>query len=339
MQTRLKDIAQELGLSITTVSRALAGYPDVAEHTRRRVLEIARQRGYVPNITARQLQQQRTNVLGFIIPATGPRFSDPFFAELLTGISEEATRHGYDILTATAAPGPDEQEVYRRQVLARRVDGMLLVRTRREDARLSFLAEMGFPAVAFGRTELPLAYPWIDVDGARGLRLAVDHLAQLGHRDIAYLRAPDYLMFDSVRWQGFLEGMAGNGLPVVEDWILHGDLTQRSGHELANRLLDQSHPPTAMLAGNDLMAIGALSAIQSRGLQVGRDISVVGFDDIPPAEHTHPSLTTVHQPIHRIAIMITKMLIDVLAHRPLERSQVLINPHLIARRSTGPAPR
>lgn len=338
MQPRLKDIAEELGLSVTTVSRALAGYSDVAEQTRLRVLETASRLGYVPNVIAQQLQQKRTNVIGFIIPTFGPRFSDPFFSELIAGIGNEAARQGYDVLMATVAPGPDEIDTYRRHVLSGRVDGVLLPRTRLDDQRISFLLEVGFPFVAFGRTELDLDFPWIDVDGIHGLELAVDHLASLGHRQIAYLRAPDILMFDAMRWQGFQNAMARHGLPIQEKWILRSELTQRSGYEFASRLLKSDDRPTAIVTGNDLMALGAMAAAQSLGLEVGRDISIIGFDDIPPAEHAHPPLTTIHQPIYRIATTVTDMLIRLLTNRPLEQRQILMDPKLVVRQSTGPMP-
>lgn len=338
MPPRLKDIAQELGLSVTTVSRALAGYPDVAEGTRQRVREVADRLGYVPNVTAQQLQRRRTNTIGFIVPTFGPRFSDPFFSELLAGIGNEATRQGYDLLISTVAPGPDELELYRRYVYSRRVDGMVVVRTRQKDPRIAFLMAANFPGVAFGRTEDDLDFPWVDVDGVQGLRMAVDHLASLGHRDIAYIHPPTDLMFTRYRQQGLKQGLAARGLPLHQEWLLAGDLTQRSGFQLAGQLLDQPHRPTAIITGNDLMALGAMAAAQQRGLVVGQDLSVVGFDDIPPAEHAHPPLTTVHQPIYEIATMVANMLIRLIEGMALDERHVLIEPELIIRQSTGPAP-
>ncbi len=336
MPPRLKDIAAELGLSITTVSRALAGYPDVAEQTRQRVQEMSQTIGYVPDVTARRLQKQRTNVLGFIIPTFGPRFSDPFFSELLAGIGNEAGRQGYDLLISTVAPGPREVALYRRYVLGRQVDGVLVVRTRSQDTRIDFLADADFPFVAFGHTGQAIDFPWVDVDGVQGQQLAVDQLVELGHRQIAYLRPPQDMMFGKLRWQGFVASMTGHGLPINEDWVLDGDLTQRSGFQLGGKLLDGPEQPTAIVTGNDLMALGAMAAAQQRGLVIGRDLSVVGFDDIPLAEHAHPALTTIHQPIYQIATMATDMLIQILAGNSLEQRQILLQPELIVRQSSGP---
>ena len=338
MPTRLKDIAEELGLSVTTVSRALAGYPDVAERTREQVHETARRMGYVPHASAQRLQKRRTNVIGFIIPTFGQRFSDPFFSELIAGIGNEAGRQGYDLLISTVAPGPSEVEIYRRQTYSRRVDGVLVVRTRRQDPRITFLVENTFPFVAFGSSDQDIDFPWVDVDGAVGTRLAVEHLINLGHRHIAYLGGPPELMFSTLRWQGFQETMARHNVPIPDAWIVPGDLTQNSGHKLAGNLLDVLDRPTAIVATNDLMALGAMAAAQERGLEIGRDLSVIGFDDIPPAEAAHPPLTTIHQPVYHIAITITAMLIQILQNEPLTERHKLLTPNLVVRRSTGPAP-
>lgn len=335
MPPRLKDIAERLDLSVTTVSRALAGYDDVAPQTRERVLAVAREMGYVPDVNAQRLQRQRTGTIGFIVPTFGPRFSDPFFSELLAGIGNESARHGYDLLISTVAPGPAELDTYRRYIFGRRVDGLVVVRTRRHDPRIAFLREQGFPFVAFGHTEDDLDFPWVDVDGAEGVRQAVAYLASLGHRRIGYIRAPADLMFSYLRWQGFQRGMAEAGLPIEPAWIVEGDLSQRSGHEVGGRLLDVVPRPTAVITGNDLMALGLMAVAQERGLVVGRDLSVVGFDDIPPAEHAHPPLTTVHQPVYRIATTITQMLIKLLNGEALEQRQIMLKPTLVIRRSTG----
>ena len=123
----LKQIAEQTGYSVTTVSRALAGYDDVAESTRERIVALAEELGYYPNLTARQLQKRRTDTVGLILPTHGPRFSDPFFSEILAGIGNELARHQFDLLLSTRAPGPEEIDVYRRMVLGRRVDGLIVL--------------------------------------------------------------------------------------------------------------------------------------------------------------------------------------------------------------------
>ncbi|HFD38668.1 MAG TPA: LacI family transcriptional regulator [Anaerolineae bacterium] len=332
----LKDLAANLGLSITTVSRALAGYGDVAEATRRRVQEAAAEMGYVPDATARRLRTGRTDTIGFVIPTSGPRFSDPFFSELLAGIGNEAARHNYDLLVSTRPPGtPEEEATYRRLVESHLVDGLLVVRTRIEDRRIAYLAETGFPFVAFGRSDLDVDFPYVDEDGVQGLTLVVEHLLDQGHRRLAYLSAPQDLMFSFYRRRGLETALQRYGLELPAECDIIGDLTQRGGFRAMNQLLDLPAPPTAVIACNDLMALGAISAAQKRGLTVGRDVAVTGFDDIPLAEHSHPPLTTVRQPIYDIGRRICNMLIRLVRGESLTERHILLKPELVIRESSS----
>jgi len=335
MAVTLKDIAQKVGVSVTTVSRALGGYDDVAEETRRRILQAARELGYRPHTIAQSLQRKRTNTVGFIIPTAGPRFSDPYFTEILTGIGNEAAEHEFDLLVSTRASGAQEKEAYEQMVGSRRVDGLLVVRTRCRDERITYLVESGFPFVAFGRSDLDLDFPYVDVDGTKGLDEATQYLVDLGHRRIAYISAPLDLMFANYRLAGYQRAMERNGLPVQEEWIAIGRLTQEDGYRQGLKLLALKPPPTAIIAANDLMALGVISAAQEQGLTVGRDLAVIGFDNIPLAEHSHPSLTTVHQPIYDIGKMICRTLIQLIKNGEPVQRQVMMEPTLVIRESSG----
>jgi len=319
MPVTLQDIADRLGVSVATVSRALAGYDDVAPATRQRVLQAAQEMGYRPNIIARMLQKQRTDTIGFIIPTHGPRFSDPYFSELLTGVGNKAAEQEFDLLVSTRAPGAEELKAYERMVMERRVDGLLVVRTRQQDQRIAYLIEQRFPFVAFGRSDLGADFAYLDVDGETGLRQLTQHLIDLGHRRIAYVSAPLDLMFASHR------------LEVVAV----GELTERSGYAAGRDFLTQDERPTAIIACNDLMALGVISAAQGLGLTVGHDVAVAGFDDIPLAEHSHPPLTTMRQPIYEIGQRICEMVICLLQGETLEERHVILEPQLVVRKSCG----
>jgi len=335
MAVTLKDIARRVGVSVTTVSRALGGYDDVAEETRQRILQAAREMGYRPHTIAQSLQRQRTDTVGLIIPTAGPRFSDPYFTEILTGIGNEAAEHEFDLLVSTRAPGSQEQEAYERMAGSRRVDGLLVVRTRCRDERITYLVESGFPFVAFGRSDLDLDFPYVDVDSAKGLDEATQYLVDLGHQRIAYISASLNLMFAHYRLTGYKRALERNGLPVQEEWIAIGRLTQEDGYREGSKFLDLEPAPTAIIAANDLMALGVISAAQERGLTVGQDLAVVGFDNIPLAEHSHPPLTTVHQPVYDIGKMICRMLIQLIRNgNPVQR-QVVLEPTLVIRESSG----
>lgn len=335
MVVTLKDIAKETGKSITTVSRALNDYDEVSLATKELVRRVATELGYTPNIFAQRLQKQYTDTIGLIIPTFGPRFSDPFFSELLAGVGNRAASLGYDLLVSTRAPGDEEVKAYCSMAQGRRVDGFVLVRTRRKDARVECLQKVNYPFVAFGRAEETVDFPYVDEDGVYGMRLVTQHLVSLGHQRIACIAPSSKLMFAHYRLQGFKEGLAEASLQADDSLILTGDLTQRGGYEQASRLLDLPSPPTAIAACNDLMAFGAMSAAQDRGLVVGKDISITGFDNIPMAEYSHPPLTTIHQPLYQIGGMVCEMLIHLIRGEKLERQQILLKPELIMRQSSG----
>ena len=336
MAVTLKDIADEVGVSITTVSRGLAGYSDVAEETRQRIQKVASELGYYPNLTARRLQKQRTDTLGFIMPTFGPRFSDPFFSEFIAGIGTEAAEQNYDLLVSTHAPDSEgELNAYTHVVRGGWVDGVIVVRTREDDARIKLLCENVFPFVAFGRTNCSIDYPYVDEDGAAGMQALVQHFVDLGHQRIAFIAPPLGLMFGRFRLHGYTETMQLNKLEIDPDWVVHGDMTQQGGAQAVEKVINLKPRPTAIICCNDLMAIGAMNRIQQAGFQVGKDIAVGGFDDIPLAAYVSPPLTTLHQPIYEIGRRACAMLIEILNGGSPANSHVLLTPSLVVRASSG----
>jgi LacI family transcriptional regulator len=196
------------------------------------------------------------------------------------------------------------------------------------------LQDANFPFVAFGRAEDNLDFPFVDEDGSYGMKLVTEHLTSLGHKRIACIAPPPELMFAHYRLQGFRDGLTKAGLPADDALVLVGDLTQRGGYEQASKLLDMPSPPTAIAACNDLMAFGAMSAAQDRGMVVGKDIAITGFDNIPMAEFSHPPLTTMHQPLYQIGGMVCEMLIRLIQGKELDEKCVLLKPELIVRQSS-----
>lgn len=340
MAVTIRDIANHVGKSITTVSRALNDFDDVAPATKEQVRAAARELGYAPNSLAQRLQKRTSDTIGLVMPTAGPRFSDPFFSELLAGVGNAAARLGYDLLVATRAPGESEVATYESGINTQRVDGFIVVRTRRDDARINLLRRRGFPFVAFGRVEGPLDFAFVDEDGVAGMAAIVRHLHRLGHRRLACIAPPADLMFTQHRLAGVRTTWQELGHPPTSLQIIEADLTQRGGYHAACTLLDAADQarPTAICACNDLMAIGAMTAAQERGLQVGVDLSVTGFDNTPMAEHSHPPLTTVDQPIHEIGGMLCELLVRRLHDEQAAPEQILLTPALIVRSSTGPPP-
>ncbi|MBI5955317.1 MAG: LacI family DNA-binding transcriptional regulator [Chloroflexi bacterium] len=338
MPATIKDIAKKIGKSTTTVSRALNDFDDISPETKDLVRQAAEDLGYIPNIMAQRLQKRQTDTIGLIVPTSGPRFSDPFFSEFIAGIGNKAAQMGYDLLVSTREPGDQELEAYRHNIRSHRVDGFIVVRTRRQDARINLLRKIGFPFAAFGRTDGDLDFPYVDEDGELGMKLVIDYLAKLGHKRMGVIAPPGDLEFSRYRLNGIRAKFVELGLAEKDLIVVQGDLTQRSGYEQANNLLDMPNPPTAIAACNDLMAFGAMSAAQMRGLVVGRDLSITGFDNIPMTEHSHPPLTTVNQPIYQIGSMVCEMLVKRICGEAADLEQVLLTPSLIVRQSCGPAP-
>ena len=334
MKVTIKDIAKKVNRSITTVSRALNGYDDVSPKTKQLIVETAREMGYTPNTLAQRLQKQYTDTIGLVLPTFSPRFADPYFSELLAGIGNKAASLDYDLLVSTRAPGEQEIATYRKLIEGGRVDGFIVVRTRTQDARIDYLVSQGFPFVAFGRCESGAEFSYVDEDGYYGMQLVADHIAELGHSRIAAIKSNDDLNFTHERVGGLRDGLGKFGIPLDEALIRSGDLTQKSGYDNAMFLLQLPDPPTVIVAFNDLMALGAMSAAQELGLEVGKDVLVTGFDDNPMAEHSHPSLTTVRQPVYTIGTMVCETLIKIIKKEIFEHQQKLLKPSLVIRQST-----
>ncbi len=335
MSVTLRDIARHTGKSIATVSRALAGFADISPHTRQEVQRVAAELGYEPHTAARNLQQQRTNSLALILPTTrNLRFSDPFFAEFLSGVVERAAALGFDVHVSADVPG-DELGTYLRHIRRRSADGYIIVRTQRHDDRIQLLQAHQVPFVAFGRVEGANDFHLVDEDGACGMRQVVDHLVALGHTHLACIAEPLTYTKAYNRVQGFLDGLRAHGLPAPTGVLVESNFRQRSGRLSAEQLLNRPDPPTAIVACNDLLALGAVSAAQARGLVVGQDVSITGFDDIPMAELAHPPLTTVHQPAHRFGTAVATMLCAIIKGEPIEPKQIIVQPTLVPRQSTG----
>jgi LacI family transcriptional regulator len=332
----LKSIAKATGFSITTVSRALGGFNDVNEVSRRLIIEEAIQQGYEPNLQARALQTRRTQTIGLILPVSGPDFHDPFFSELIAGIGNIISSSRFDLLLSSHNPVNGELEQYRKIVAGRRVDGLILIRTRYSDQRIQYLSQTQMPFVSFGRTSTIDKFVYVDLDGIVAQSMMTQHLIDLGHRRIAFITPPQELMFSLFRLQGFRETMQRNSIPIDELLIMGGDLTESGGSEMTEKLLQLTSPPSAIMCGNDLMALGAMDVIQRHGLRVGYDIAIGGFDDIPLAQYIHPSLTTIHQPIYQIGQQLARTLLKMITEDFSGIPPVLIQPELIIRRSSDP---
>ena len=335
MTVTIHDVARRLNLSITTVSRALDGYDDVAEDTRSRVIQTANEMGYVPSRAARQLRRHQAEAIGYVLPTTTPRFTDPYFSEFIGGLGDELSGCNFDLLVSTAPPGDkEEKEQYQRWVHGRRVDGIVLSRIRLRDWRIQYLSAEGIPFVTTAHSHDPVDFPFVEVDGQAGMQALVTHLAENGHHRIAYIGAPAMLTLQVERFMGYQQGIAAAGIPFDPALVAVGDLTRSGGNQAIHALLALPNPPTAVACVNDLTAIGVINAIREMDLEPGRDLAVTGFDGIEDAELVQPPLTTLNQPVYEIARRLMRMLLQLVAGEPLQQPQVILKPELVVRGSS-----
>ncbi len=302
----LRELAQALGLSITTVSRALDGYPDVSPATRERVRKAAEEAGYHPHSAARRLRKGSGEAVAFVMPSEPGRFYEPVFVELLSAIGERLAARRHDLLLLAARPGADEMAVYRRLVEGRRADAAIVVRTRRSDERVRYLLDKGFPFVCHGRTDSPEPYAYIDGDGEGGFRDLTRRLIGLGHRRIAFVSAPAQLMFAGFRCAGWRAAMAEAGLKT--HLVAEGEPTEEGGYAAAAEVLAAGRP-SAVVCATDRMAMGAMRAAIERGQKIGSDIAITGHDNIPAAAFTDPPLTTMELPLREVGERVADMVV------------------------------
>ena len=284
----LKQFSELLGLSPTTVSRALSGYPEVRESTRHRVREAARVHGYHPNRRAASLATGRAMAIGHVIPnALDHEMVNPIFGDFLAGAGDVYARRGYDMLLSMVADG-DEARTYAQWAARGSVDGLIVHGPRADDPRLGMLLDSALPFVVHGRIAPQPAdgdartsgYSFVDVDNRRAFARATDLLLDLGHRKIALVNGIEAFDFARRRREGYGAALEARGIAVDPALMRSAEMSEQFGHEAAERMLAGPGAPTAFLVSSLIMAIGVRRAIQDVGLQMGRDVSVVIHDDM-----------------------------------------------------------
>lgn len=333
----LKALADTLGMSKTTVSRALNGYPEVSERTRERVLAAAAAAGYQANPAARTLAVGRSNVLGIIYPLLPADLGDPMFLETVGGMSAALEAAGMNLIIVPVSPA-NELPTYRQLVRGRRVDGLVVSRTLVDDERIAWLGEAGFPFVAHGRTQLDQPYAWFDYDNAAGIALAVQALLAHGHRRIALLGSPLTLNFARQRRDSFIASLDAAGLAPEPRCVVESAIDRRSGYQAMQRLLAVAPRPTAVIVDNHLSGVGAVRALLDAGLRIGTDISLIVWGSMADTL-AGLDVTTIDQPDARAAgTKMAQMLLARLDGTPAGDLQELWQPRLVAGSTVGPAP-
>ena len=338
----LKELAAKLGLSPTTVSRALNGYPEVNPATRERVVAAARRNNYAPNTRAIRLATGRAMAIGHVIPiATRHEIVNPVFADFVAGAGEAYSRAGYDMVLSVV-PDNDEERIYRDLKARGTVDGIILHAPRMDDPRLALLTGIGFPFVVHGRaTGTALPYSWVDVNNRRAFQRATKFLLDLGHRRIGLINGLEFMDFAIRRRAGFVDALAARGLSPDPALMATDEMTETAGYRAARRMLDQPAPPTALLVSSMISAIGARRAIQERGLALGREVSVIIHDDelsyLRNGDEV-PLFTATRSAVREAGRLAAEMLLGIIAKPATAPQHHLLEADLIIGQSTGPCP-
>lgn len=330
-RAKIKDIAASVGVSPATVSRALTGTGLVAEPTLSRIREAARDMNYRPNVSARNLRTQRSMSVLMVVRDVG----NPFYLEILKGVESTARAAGYAVLMGNTENNPEREIEYFDMLRDGHADGMILI-TGKLPKRDGFAERIrNLPVVVALEAINGSGLPHVMIDNEGASREAVQHLIGLGHRRIAHIAGPVPEIMSLRRRDGYRRAMEDAGLPVPEGYEPVGDYLLHTGERLCRQLFDLPEPPTAIFVANDEMAFGAINELRRIGLDVPRDVSVVGFDDLFLSQAFHPPLTTVSQPRAAIGQKAMELLLHVFSGEPGVPETVEMPTELKLRGSTA----
>jgi LacI family transcriptional regulator len=341
--TTLRELAEHLGLSPATVSRALNGFPEVGEKTRLRVLEASERLHYKPNSSAKRLATGKSGMVGMIFRAAQNLLVDAHFVDFLAGLSVGLADREIDLIIHTATLGQLSSH-YKRLVASGSVDGMIVSAPTIDDDRITTLRERGFPFVVHGRTMDRAPYAFYDIDNHGAFAAATALLADLGHKRIALLNGPAGLAFVAQREAGFRGVTGARGISIPSRFITHDEMSEDLGYRRAEAMLSggEGPPPTAFLCSSTMMALGVIRAAAARGLRIGTDISIIAHDDVLPhlrSEHFSPALTVTRSPIRDAGTALAEMIVARIGGVDPLKLQRIVSVDLIARSSTGPVPK
>jgi LacI family transcriptional regulator len=339
----LKDVALRAGVHPATASRALN--PEtrilVSEDTARRVLDAAEELGYSPNPVARSLRTRRSHTIGVLIPD----LNNPLFPPIVRGLEDRLAAAGYVALIGNTDSDDQRERIIFDQMRARHVDGLVLATARLRHPLLAEASRAEIPVVLINRLAQDYSFPSVTVDNERGVRMAVSHLAGLGHRRIAHIAGPQEMSTGLSRYRGFVTAMESSGLPVDYDLVVFAKaFSVEEGLRCTRLLLDQcaARPGqagcTAIAAANDMLAVGCYSALDEAGLNCPEDMSVVGFNDMPFIDRLRPPLTTIRFPHYQVGTEAAQLLLERIAEHTAPVKILYLAPELIIRGSTARVP-
>jgi LacI family transcriptional regulator len=332
MPLTLEDIARLSGVSRSTVSRVINADVNVKNETRNKVQQVLNNYSFQPNLAARGLATGRTNVIGVVIPASvGVIFTDPYFPQLLQGVSVVCNTRDYSVMLWLAEPDY-EQRMITRILHNGLVDGVIVVSIPMNDSIIQSLIESKMPFILIGRHPTEKVN-FLDVDNMQAGRKATMHLVRLGYKRIATITGLQNQVAGYDRYQGYLKALQDSYHQVRPELVAEGDFTEEGGYNAMNRLL--KYKPDAVFVASDMMAYGAMRALREANLRIPEDVAVVGFDDNPASSKTIPPLTTVRQPISQMGSKAADFLINIIETGAQSTQKVILDTELVVRESCG----
>jgi LacI family transcriptional regulator len=330
LSVTIKDVAKKAGVSYSTVSRALSGSTLINEDTRKKVKEIAKQLGYTPNEIAKGLVSKTSSTIGLILPD----ITNPFFADVAQGIEECANRNGFQVFLCNSNWDLVREKGYLSTLNGKRVGGIIVSPATNHNSHFIEDNARSIPTVFAAYNPMNEEYNYVVTDDYKSSVIATEYILKLGHRNIAFIGGQEENNTNIGRLNGFVATMDKYGMEVRKDYVRYGKYRQESGYELTKDMLLKNEIPSAIIAGNDIIAIGVIQAVEEFGLKVPENISVIGFDDISYASLHKIQLTTVKQPINRIGELCVEMLLELIKSQDIKTGRhEILSPSLIIRKT------
>lgn len=330
----IKDIAKLAGVSPGTVSKIINNYSGISEETKNKVLKIIDETDYHPTFSAKTLATKNTNLIGLIYAGKiNAEFNHPFFNEVVNTFKKAIGKLGYDILMFSNETFKDNRVDYLGRCLHFNVDGCLIISGEEVEDAIRELDKSNIPCVGIDLMLSGKNSRYVMTDNMQAMDLAVDYLYEKGLCKLAFIGGQSTSIITNIREQGFRTALAKRGLEIRLEWIQYGDYFFDSGYEKMKEILNSGSIPEAVCTASDLMAFGAIKAIQENGLKVSEDVKVIGYDDILASRYTYPPLTTISQDKEKIGRIAAYMLHDLIHERGKYDSSFLISPELIVRGS------
>lgn len=333
----LKEFAKSIGMSQTTVSRALSGYPEVKQETRQRILKLANELGYHPNRSAAGLATGRAGAVGIVLKE-GQGF-DPNTTEFMAGLGSRLETRQIDILITVVDDREGELSAYQRLAASKRVDAVILHTPTVDDPRMAFLKKLKMPFIVHGRGKENGDFPWLDIDNFGATYRATSYLLDIGHKSIGLINGGKGDIFAEHREQGYRKALKERGIAIRKDLITNGPFIDDVGYRVMQDFLSLPEPPTAVLAGSMMTALGVMRAVRSAGMMLGKDISLIAHDDVfnyINADNMVPTVSTTRSSMREAGVRIGEILLQMLGGRDVSSHSEIWPVELVLRESTAP---